>query len=128
MYSPPMRRTTLFIFTLACASLFATQVSDLHLHAEDGVQHSAYHVDSHAPQFQHSYLHHQADHEAHADLAVLGFATGSLELDVLPPNNAWFDVALLPKQVQRWSNPALKRPIRQRSRWRPPLRAPPFPV
>ncbi len=120
MYSPPMRRATLFIFALACASLFATQVSDLHLHAEDGVHHSANHDDSD--------LHHQADHGAHADLAVLGFATGSLELDVVPPNNAWFDVALLPKQVQRWSNPALKRPIRQRSRWRPPLRAPPFPV
>ena len=120
-----MRRATLSILVLACVSLFAVQVSGLHLHAEAGGHDEA---ESHGPHLQQAYSHDLDHGGAHVDVAVFEPASGSFEADVLIPNSAVSEFSTLTPLEYRWLVPASRIPFRRYSRWRPPLRAPPFPT
>jgi hypothetical protein len=125
MYSPRMRHSTLFIFAIACVSLFAVQVSGLHLHAEAGGHDEA---GSHKPHLQQAFSH-DADHGgAHVDVVVFEPAPGSFEADVIVPNSAVAAFLTLAPVECRWTIPESKKALGRYVRWRPPARAPPFPA
>jgi hypothetical protein len=120
-----MRHSTLSIFAIACVSLIAVQVSGLHLHAEAGGHDGA---GSHEPHLQQAFSH-DADHGgAHVDVTVSEPASGSVEIDVVIPNSAVSAFSLLTPLEYRLPAPASRIPLRRFSRWRPPLRAPPFAI
>jgi hypothetical protein len=125
LYSPRMRRATLFVLTFACISLIAVQVSGLHLHAEAGGHDDA---GSHEPHLQQAFSHDKDHGGAHLDISVFEPASVSSQVDVFIPNSAVSATATLPKWEYRWPISASRIPLRRYSRWRPPLRAPPFPV
>lgn len=121
VYSSHMRRAAPYILALVFAGLLSTQATGLHLHAnvhgEGGGLHGAH-------------LHHADpdghDHSGDVDVALFELgATWSKILTFLIPF-----VTLLPAivwMVQGFPPPSV--PIlstRRRSRWRPPLRAPPL--
>ena len=85
MYSSRMRRANLSILVLACVSLFAVQVSELHLHAEASGHDEA---ESHGSHLQQAYSHDLDHGDAHVDVAVFEPAPGAFEVDVLIPNSA----------------------------------------
>ncbi len=123
MYSPRMRRATLFILALACVSLFAVQVSGLHLHVEAGGHDED---ESHGPHLQQAYSHDLNHGGAHVDVVVFESASGSIEVDILILNSAVSEFSTMTPLQYRWPVPASSMPLRQHSRWRPPLRAPPY--
>ena len=120
-----MRHSTLSIFALACVSLFVVQVSGLHLHAEVGGHDDA---GSHDPHLQQA-ISHDVDHGgAHVDITVSEPASGSVEIDVVIPNSAVAEFLTLAPVDYRWTKPELNMSLGRYVRWRPPLRAPPFPA
>ena len=120
-----MRRASLSILALACVSLFGVQVSGLHLHAESGGHNVA---ESHGPHLQQAYSHDLDHGGVHVDVAVFEPASGSFEIDVFVPYSAAAEFSRLTALAYRSPILASKISLSQYSRWRPPLRAPPFPT
>jgi hypothetical protein len=120
MYTRAMRRKPTAIAVVVCFSLFVLQLSGLHLHvnaAADGPATHGTHVhgsdmDGH-------------DHEGDKDVSVVELGAGASKhlvfLFALSPSSA-----VLPRPAGRIAA-NLPTPVRagRRSRWRPPLRAPP---
>ena len=125
---------------LACVSLFAAQLSGLHMHVN---------ADGYAGTPQGTHVHSQSTHshgdETHADhgathdhphggdqnhdgdkdVSIIELSTGSSKLGILP---VWMGLSLLiPLTLDEKLSPfsAVPRPVARHEHWRPPLRAPP---
>ena len=117
-----MQRTVVSTLLIACFCMIMMQMSGTHMHIEAGGENAGLHV-THL----HETDHHGHDHRADRDVSVLE-ELGLTWSKLLPVILAF--VALLfsqhwPRQ-QLWLLPVQFAKPRRRSRWRPPLRAPPL--
>jgi hypothetical protein len=117
-----MKKVASPMLLVACLCLLFMQMSGTHLHVEAGGENAGLHG-THL----HEIDHHGHNHSAERDVSVLD-ELGLTWSKLLPVILAC--VALLfsqqwPRQ-QLWLLPVRYAKPRRRSRWRPPLRAPPF--
>jgi len=116
-----MRLVPLSIIAFACVAMLLMQISGLHLHAgdhsNDASLHGA-HVHDIAPDGH--------DHTADVDVSLIDF--GIVWSKIMPVLMAILPTALAIVWVLHtlWPPPIPLIPLRRRSRWRPPLRAPPL--
>ena len=116
-----MRLTPLSIVAFAGVAMLLMQMSGLHLHAgdhgDDAALHGA-HVHEVGPSGH--------DHTADVDVSLIDF--GIVWSKIMPVLMAILPTALAVVWVVHtlWPPPTTLIPLRRRSRWRPPLRAPPL--
>ena len=116
-----MRLVPLCIIAFVGVAMLSMQMSGLHLHAGDHHNDAALHgvhvhdvdPDGH-------------DHSADVDVSVIDF--GIVWSKIMPVLLSIFPVTLAIVWVLHtlWPPTTLLIPLRRRSRWRPPLRAPPL--
>ena len=116
-----MRLAPLSIVAFAGVAMLLMQMSGLHLHAGDHVDDAALHgahVHDVAPDGH--------DHSADVDVSLIDF--GIVWSKIIPVLLAILPTALAIVWILHtlWPPPILLMPLRRRSRWRPPLRAPPL--
>ncbi|HNP35401.1 MAG TPA: hypothetical protein PKK10_06075 [Woeseiaceae bacterium] len=117
----PMKFASLPIVVLAVVALLLMQFSGLHLHAGDLGDGAALHG-THV----HDVGSDGHDHTADVDVSLIDF--GIVWSKIMPVLMAILPVALAIVWVLHtlWPPPTTLIPLRRRSRWRPPLRAPPL--
>lgn len=120
-YSPPVKFRPLFLLVLAGVAMLSMQMTGLHLHASEPGSNTGLHG-SHV----HDVDSDGHDHRADVDVSLIDF--GIVWSKIMPVLLAVF--VTLPAIVwilhALWPPPAPLMPLRRRSRWRPPLRAPPL--
>ena len=117
-----MRTVPVLLIAIMCLSLLTLQMSGLHLHVSG---------DSQSGALQGTHLH-DADHDGHgqdhdAEIDVSPFEQGVTWFKLIPILVALIFVLLSIRRTSTMVWPQLVEhfPTRHRSRWRPPLRAPP---
>ena len=116
-----MKVAPLLLVAFAGIAMLSMQMAGLHLHA-------GYHGDAVA--LHGAYAHDVEpgghDHSADVDVSLLGF--GIVWSNLLPVLLTVFPTILIIVWVLHtlWPPATFLIPLRRRSRWRPPLRAPPF--
>lgn len=126
-YSPLVKFRPLFLLVLAGVAMLSMQMTGLHLHAGEPASNTGLHGlhglhGSHV----HDVDSDGHDHSADVDVSLIDF--GIVWSKIMPVLLAVF--VTLPAIVwivhTLWPPPAPLMALRRRSRWRPPLRAPPL--
>lgn len=121
VYSPLVRLLPIAILTLACTSLLSMQMSGLHSHANlhgDDIEVHGSHIHQLDPDGH--------DHSADVDVSLVELGIVWSNLIAMLPGYAMVLLAIVWTLNTLWSPPLKVQPLRRRSRWRPPLRAPPI--
>jgi hypothetical protein len=119
---PLMRQVPSLFIAIMCLSLLTMQMSGLHLHANADSQSGALH----GAHFHEADIDgHGHDHEVEIDVSP--FETGTTWSKLIPFLVSLVFVLLTTVSTSKtvWPPSVERLPIRHRSRWRPPLRAPP---
>lgn len=122
MYSFSMPKLSSLILVIFCTSLLCMQLSGMHLHVNpdgDGGLHGT-HV-------------HDADHDGHGhetdtDVSLLELLSGWIKLLLFLAPFVFIVLAIMRPGKLVWAPITHILYPRDRSRWRPPLRAPPIPI
>ena len=117
----PMRFAPLTIVALAGVAMLLMQLSGMHLHAGDHDNDAALHG-THVHDVDPA----RHDHSADVDVSIIAF--GIVWAKVMPVLLAVFVTSLAVVWLVHilWPPPVRLMSLRRRSRWRPPLRAPPL--
>ena len=123
-YIGPVKNLATPILLLACLCLIMMQMSGTHLHVDADGEHAGLHGTHLHETNQHGH-----DHNAESDVSVLEELglTWSKLLPIILAGVALLFTQHWPRQ-QTWLLPVQFGKPRRRSRWRPPLRAPPLPL
>lgn len=115
-----MQRTTVAILLIACLALLGAQLAGLHAHADS-------HGFDAAIQSTHDHHHNDGDHhDDEVDVQVVDFGIGTSKVLFLALALCLTLFLLPPAQSGRLVDREAPLPLRQRLRWRPPLRGPPL--
>ena len=119
-----MRRISVPVLAFALVSFIAIQTGGAHLHAEMPGQNE--HAETHEPHLQQTYFDHEDHDGVHVDVDVLDTATATFKIDVALPSAEFSGSSLPDTFTSLHALPRTTLQLRDRSRWRPPLRAPPL--
>jgi hypothetical protein len=117
-----MQRFSAVLLVIACCAFIGTQLSGVHAHVDD-------HGFDGAVQSTHDHHHdHGNEHDGDVDVDVLdlGVTAAKAVFVLLALGLTLF--LLAPVRCAVRFEYEIRSPLRRRLRWRPPLRAPPFPI
>jgi hypothetical protein len=119
-----MQRFSAVLLLIACCAFIGTQLSGVHAHLND-------HGFDGAVQSTHDHRHHHDhgdNHDGDVDVQVLdlGMTAAKAVFVLLALGLTLFLLAPVRGAVR--FEYEIRSPLRRRLRWRPPLRAPPFPI
>lgn len=121
VYSPPVHRPSVFIIGLTCVALLSMQLAGVHMHVNvEGGHGGIYgtHVHDAGPG--------GGDHSADVDVSLFELGTAWSKLVPLLPGYTIVLLTVVWILHTLWPPPLTALALRRRSRWLPPLRAPPI--